>query len=74
MNLKINILISFSTIISITIIIIDYKTKVVWEIIKILYFNIFCIPITINNPLNACFSNKKYILIVKSENKLYENR
>ena len=26
-----------------------------------------CIPITFINPLKACFSNKKYILYVKSE-------
>ena len=23
--------------------------------------NMFCIPITFNNPLKACFSDKKYI-------------
>ena len=35
--------------------------------------NTFCIPITFNNPLNACFSNKIYILYVKYFIKLYEN-
>ena len=29
---------------------------------------------TFNNPLNVCFSNKKFILYVKSKKKLYENR
>ena len=26
-----------------------------------LTYNIACIPMTFNNPLKACFSNKKYI-------------
>ena len=27
---------------------------------------LFCIPITFNNPLKACFSNKKYLITVKT--------
>ena len=30
---------------------------------------LFCIPITFNNPLKACFSNKTY-LIIYNPNKL----
>ena len=27
-------------------------------------YNIFCIPITFNNPLKVCFSNKKYPITI----------
>ena len=26
----------------------------------------FCIPITFNNPLNVCFSNKKYTITIQT--------
>ena len=26
----------------------------------------FCIPITFNNPLKACFSNKKYLITIQT--------
>ena len=29
-------------------------------------FKFFCIPITFNNPIKACFSNKKYRITIQA--------
>ena len=42
-----------------------------WSLIAItlaiifIIYNIVCIPITFNNPIKACFSNKKYHLRIQ---------
>jgi hypothetical protein len=38
------------------------------------YSRFFCIPITLDNPIKACFSSKKYIVSIKKRIRQIENK